>query len=247
MFLLAHPKIEKVWVNEYLKEMSRFKGSRIAEKFNGRLLYWDESINPTERDEKPELVVTLGGDGTVLYASHLFQGHVPPILPFNLGSLGFLTVFDYGRCTKHLENVLDGTGDVNICIRMRMKCTVRRMRRSSHVNDKIITKTAISMEEEEEEADGDWERTDSSNPDDSDDSLPSDRHSCFVSYMDSSTFSDQDLPHSHMKVGEEWQVLNEVVVDRGAGGSMCQVQVFVGNTRLTTILADGLVVGTLSY
>jgi hypothetical protein len=34
-------------------------------------------------------ILTLGGDGTVLYASWLFQGPVvPPLVPFHFGSLG---------------------------------------------------------------------------------------------------------------------------------------------------------------
>lgn len=33
----------------------------------------------------------LGGDGVILHASNLFRGAVPPVISFNLGSLGFLT------------------------------------------------------------------------------------------------------------------------------------------------------------
>nr|KAJ3420504.1 NADH kinase pos5 [Polyrhizophydium stewartii] len=41
-----------------------------------------------------DFVVTLGGDGTILHAASLFPKHVPPILSFSLGSLGFLLPFD---------------------------------------------------------------------------------------------------------------------------------------------------------
>lgn len=33
----------------------------------------------------------LGGDGVILHASNLFRNAVPPVVSFNLGSLGFLT------------------------------------------------------------------------------------------------------------------------------------------------------------
>jgi NAD kinase len=36
-------------------------------------------------------VACLGGDGVILHASNLFRDAVPPIVSFNLGSLGFLT------------------------------------------------------------------------------------------------------------------------------------------------------------
>lgn len=43
------------------------------------------------------LIVTIGGDGTVLAAAYLFQsnsGQLPPILPLHSGTLGFLNVSD---------------------------------------------------------------------------------------------------------------------------------------------------------
>ncbi|KAG9026662.1 NADH kinase pos5 [Tulasnella sp. JGI-2019a] len=44
------------------------------------------------------LVITLGGDGTILRASSLFrEGPVPPVLSFSLGTLGFLLPFQGDR------------------------------------------------------------------------------------------------------------------------------------------------------
>ncbi len=43
---------------------------------------------------KIDLVITLGGDGTILHASSLFKvGAVPPVLSFSMGTLGFLLPF----------------------------------------------------------------------------------------------------------------------------------------------------------
>lgn len=41
--------------------------------------------------ERVDFVACLGGDGVILHASNLFKGAVPPVVSFNLGSLGFLT------------------------------------------------------------------------------------------------------------------------------------------------------------
>ena len=37
-----------------------------------------------------DLAIVLGGDGTILYTAQQFQTFCPPMLSFNLGSLGFL-------------------------------------------------------------------------------------------------------------------------------------------------------------
>ncbi len=40
-----------------------------------------------------DFVITMGGDGTVLYTNSLFKKHTPPIFAMHLGSLGFLSPF----------------------------------------------------------------------------------------------------------------------------------------------------------
>lgn len=40
-----------------------------------------------------DFVITCGGDGTILHASSLFPGKVPPVVPFSMGTLGFLLPF----------------------------------------------------------------------------------------------------------------------------------------------------------
>jgi NAD kinase len=45
-------------------------------------------------ESNANLLITCGGDGTLLRAAALFQDRSPPpIVPFSLGSLGFLSSF----------------------------------------------------------------------------------------------------------------------------------------------------------
>lgn len=88
-----------------------------------RLRYWDTQLalnNPHLFD----FVVTLGGDGTVLYTSWLFQRIVPPVLSFSLGSLGFLTKFDFNQY-QHILNTAFRDGVV-VSLRLRFECTIMR-------------------------------------------------------------------------------------------------------------------------
>lgn len=111
-----------------------------------------------------DLIISLGGDGTVLKAAWLFQGIVPPILPFHLGTLGFLTVFDFDQFPSTLDRVLrvserrtsgplattttnEDHPAVRVNIRMRLECVIVRVSpdgstleplRSCHVLNEIV-------------------------------------------------------------------------------------------------------------
>ena len=76
------------------------------------------SFLPSE--EPIDFVIILGGDGTVLHVSSLFQTVVPPVLTFNLGSLGFLAVDDFSDHKKVIQHVVDGQARINL--RMRLNC-----------------------------------------------------------------------------------------------------------------------------
>lgn len=58
--------------------------------------------------DKIDFIICLGGDGTLLYASQLFQQSVPPVMAFHLGSLGFLTPFQFHNFQEQVNNVLEG-------------------------------------------------------------------------------------------------------------------------------------------
>jgi len=91
-----------------------------------RLRFWTTDMCRA-RPHSFDFVVTLGGDGTVLYASWLFQRIVPPVLSFSLGSLGFMTKFDFDHFPETLTTAFrDG---VKVSLRLRFEATVMRSRR----------------------------------------------------------------------------------------------------------------------
>ncbi|PIK49360.1 NAD kinase isoform 1 [Apostichopus japonicus] len=71
--------------------------------------------------DKIDFIVCLGGDGTLLYASSLFQeGTVPPVIAFHLGSFGFLTPYEFSEFREAINVLLEGNTPVTL--RSRLKC-----------------------------------------------------------------------------------------------------------------------------
>ncbi|XP_018022437.1 NAD kinase-like isoform X3 [Hyalella azteca] len=74
--------------------------------------------------DKIDFIICLGGDGTLLYASSLFQQSVPPVMAFHLGSLGFLTPFKFSNFQEQVTNVLEG--HAALTLRSRLRCIIVR-------------------------------------------------------------------------------------------------------------------------
>lgn len=55
-----------------------------------------------------DFVVCLGGDGVILHASSLFKQHIPPVVSFHLGSMGFLTNHPFPDFRQELRQVRRG-------------------------------------------------------------------------------------------------------------------------------------------
>ncbi|CAG7876853.1 hypothetical protein BRARA_E02106 [Brassica rapa] len=85
---------------------------------------WEDDKEISLLHPKVDLVITLGGDGTVLWAASMFKGPVPPIVPFSMGSLGFMTPFHSEQYRDCLESVL--RGPLSITLRHRLQCHIIR-------------------------------------------------------------------------------------------------------------------------
>ncbi|PRQ26629.1 putative NAD(+) kinase [Rosa chinensis] len=129
--------------------------------------------------ERVDFVACLGGDGVILHASNLFKGAVPPIVSFNLGSLGFLTSHTFDDYRQDLRQVIHGnnTSDgVYITLRMRLRCEIFR-------NGKAMP-------------------------------------------------------------GKVFDVLNEIVVDRGSNPYLSKIECYERDQLITKVQGDGVIVAT---
>ncbi|KAK8089718.1 ATP-NAD kinase [Apiospora hydei] len=186
MWLLRTPRYGSdvgvnVYVDAKLRTSKRFGATSLIEddpRFETMLRYWSPDLCWSQ-PEKFDLVLTLGGDGTVLFTSWLFQRVVPPVLSFSLGSLGFLTSFEFEKYKQHLNRIMGEEG-MRVNLRMRFTCTVYRH-------------GANGAEAEE---------------------------------------------------GEQFEVLNELVIDRGPSPYVSNLELYGDNELLTIVQADGCIFST---
>ncbi|KAF7456353.1 ATP-NAD kinase [Cryptosporidium felis] len=56
--------------------------------------------------EVVDLAISLGGDGTLLWLSHLFQASVPPVVSVAMGSLGYMSLFHYSKAREIVDRIM---------------------------------------------------------------------------------------------------------------------------------------------
>ena len=61
--------------------------------------------------------------GLFVFSGGILQTSVPPVMAFHLGSLGFLTPFEFADVEKKIDSVL--SGHANLTLRSRLKCVIR--------------------------------------------------------------------------------------------------------------------------
>ncbi|XP_025067369.1 NAD kinase isoform X2 [Alligator sinensis] len=144
-----------------------------------------------------DFIICLGGDGTLLYASSLFQGSVPPVMAFHLGSLGFLTPFNFENFQSQVTQVIEG--NAALVLRSRLKVRVVKEHREKKVIQNGIEENGMVPTSLEKEV---------------------------------------------VKQIMQYQVLNEVVVDRGPSSYLSNVDVYLDGHLITTVQGDGVIVST---
>jgi NAD+ kinase len=130
------------------------------------------ALDKQEMASAVEMVVVLGGDGTLLAAARALQKKQVPILGVNLGGLGFLTEITLAELYPMLEAILRG---------------------EYKTDERMLLEARV------------WRKG---------------------------------------KVADTFQVLNDVVINKGALARIIELETSVDQEYLTTFRADGLVIST---
>lgn len=144
-----------------------------------------------------DFIICLGGDGTLLYASSLFQDSVPPVMAFHLGSLGFLTPFSFDNFQTQVTQVIEGNAALVLRSRLKVKVVKDHREKKSLVQNGLEENGLIV-----------------------------------------------NKPEKELIKQTKYQVLNEVVVDRGPSSYLSNVDVFLDGHLITTVQGDGVIVST---
>lgn len=93
-----------------------------------------------------QLLLVLGGDGTMLAAARLAAPRRIPILPINMGSLGFLTSFTLDELYPALEETLAGSPSISqrVMLQAELVRAGSVLDSQSALNDVVIHKGALA-------------------------------------------------------------------------------------------------------
>lgn len=190
---------------------------------------WDpsvqESIPTIFGDIVPDLIVTLGGDGLLMHAAMLFQGPIPPILCVAGGSLGFLTPF---TCDEMVD-----------AVRIALGLTASGKNRSLF-NGKSNTGGGGGAGELENVFPPNMPSYPYDPLPKSPDAFGAGARICLSIRM---RLCCQILNREGV-VRAQYNVLNEVVIDRGSSPYLAALECFCDDVHLTTVQADGIIFGT---
>lgn len=104
------------------------------------------AVSDDELSRRAELVIVLGGDGTLIYGARLLKGRPVPVLGVNLGSLGFMTEIPVADAFATIDSVLAGRGRIES--RMKLSCRLFRddapVLEDEVLNDVVINKSALA-------------------------------------------------------------------------------------------------------
>ena len=113
---------------------------------SARQIGYEKAFELEHAADEADLIVVLGGDGTLLSVARQIRGKDVPILGVNLGGLGFLTEISLEELPGMLPRVIKG--DYLTSIRSMLDVEVRRdgehVFSLSLLNDAVITKDTLA-------------------------------------------------------------------------------------------------------
>jgi NAD+ kinase len=103
-------------------------------------------VSANQLPDRADLVIVLGGDGTMLATARLVGDRGVPVLGVNFGTLGYLTEFTDLDLFPALEEIVRGAYTVDP--RVMISCSIERRDRvvytATALNDVVVNKSALA-------------------------------------------------------------------------------------------------------
>ncbi|HWR50378.1 MAG TPA: NAD(+)/NADH kinase [Bryobacteraceae bacterium] len=146
--IFSKPKVPQA--AEVVPELLRWLSSRgVAVRCDEATAGYAGNVESLPRERVAngaDLVIVLGGDGTLLSAARALGGRDIPLFPVNLGGLGFLTAITRDEICPELDRFF--RGEHRIGRRSMIECRVVRDGREAvqytALNDIVLTKSSIA-------------------------------------------------------------------------------------------------------
>ncbi len=106
----------------------------------------ERSLSDPELAETCELLVVLGGDGTILQVLHALGETLKPIFGINLGTLGFLTTVAATEVLRAVEAIVNGRYQLSerTLLQVEVFRNGRRAARRIALNDAVVSRGELS-------------------------------------------------------------------------------------------------------
>jgi NAD+ kinase len=105
-----------------------------------------EEVNADDLATNVDLILVLGGDGTMIATARMMGNSEVPVLGVNYGSLGYLTEFRIEELYNALEAILAGNYrlDKRVMLRVELVRADKTLSSSRVLNDVVINKSALA-------------------------------------------------------------------------------------------------------
>jgi len=134
-------------VREIVAECERRGLPLVLEKGTARAVNMTSSAAPADLSRSCDLLLVLGGDGSILQVLHELRDEYRPIFGINLGTLGFLTCVSAAAWPEAIDAIANGT----YCLSERTLLEVEVLRDGLHysrhmaLNDAVISRGEFSQ------------------------------------------------------------------------------------------------------
>lgn len=138
--------VANIWKDESHKVADEIKGYLEKHGIAADILLTENLDEEFDISIKTDLLVSVGGDGTVLFCARLVENLGIPILAVNLGTFGYITEISSTEWKQAIDDLLNG--EEKISRRLMLKVSVhrdgKRIFQCQGLNEAVVTSAGVA-------------------------------------------------------------------------------------------------------